>query len=53
MNCVVNAIKGSLPRFYIFMGERIKKTSTSNIESKNMHEDAKGSTDYYFLFKKI
>jgi hypothetical protein len=24
MNCVVNATKGSLPRFYIFMGERIK-----------------------------
>jgi hypothetical protein len=24
MNCVVNATKVSLPKFYIFMGERIK-----------------------------
>jgi hypothetical protein len=34
MICVVNATKGSLPRFYIFMGERIKDEYIKHCKAK-------------------
>jgi hypothetical protein len=34
MICVVNGTKGSLPRFYIFMGERIKDEYIKHCKAK-------------------